>query len=81
MITDKRLSQLAFDPRMCNISKEVQEALRELVDSRAVIRGFMHCMHKWGMWEDGCFYYNGVSASELQQTMNMASSIREKDTK
>ena len=38
-ISDARLDQLANDPMMCNISPEVQEALRELIEARSRIIG------------------------------------------
>ena len=33
-VSDERLYQLAYDPMMCNISEDVQECLRELVELR-----------------------------------------------
>ena len=33
-VSDERLYQLAYDPMMCNISKEVNECLQELVELR-----------------------------------------------
>ena len=36
-ITEKRLDQLANDPMICNISAEVQNALRELIVVREAL--------------------------------------------
>ena len=33
-VTDERLNQLANDPMMCNITPEMQECLRELIEMR-----------------------------------------------
>ena len=36
MITKERLNQLANDPKTCNITPEIQECLRELIDLRVM---------------------------------------------
>jgi hypothetical protein len=35
-------------------------------------RAFMDRMNKWGTWDEGCFYYGGVAASELVEPMKLA---------
>lgn len=31
-----------------------------------IVKDFMDRMNRFGEWDDGCFYYNKTSASELQ---------------
>lgn len=40
-VSDERLYQLAYDPMMCNISEEVQECLRELVERMKMFDNLM----------------------------------------
>jgi hypothetical protein len=40
-----------------------------------VIRMFMDRMDRFGKWEDGCFYYGGKSASELQEPIEQAVTV------
>jgi hypothetical protein len=32
-----------------------------------VVRDFLSVMERFGNWDEGCFYYNSVTASELQK--------------
>jgi exo-beta-1,3-glucanase (GH17 family) len=32
-----------------------------------VVRDFLSVMARFGNWDEGCFYYNSVTASELQK--------------
>lgn len=41
-------------------------AVKELIEATSVLRARL-CLH--GDWEDGCYYYNGYSAPELQAPM------------
>ena len=43
-----------------------RSAVAELIESTCVLRSRL-CLH--GDWEDGCYYYNGYSAPELQDPM------------
>ena len=40
-----------------------------------VVQEFMDRMRKYGNWDDGCFYYNKTSASELQGPIEKAQEI------
>ncbi len=42
---------------------------------REALQGFTACMRRYGAWEDGCFYYNGRSATEFQRPMEQASEL------
>jgi hypothetical protein len=52
-------------------------AAPELLQS---LYSFLAVMHKYGNWDDGCFYYMGTSASELQDSIISARSAIVKAT-
>lgn len=41
-----------------------------------VLKGFLDAMMKYGNWDDGCFYYNGTSATELEMPIKQAQQAR-----
>jgi len=54
------------------------ERIREL---ETALRMFNDRVKAHGDWDDGCFYYNGTSASELQEPMRLAdATLQPKDT-
>ena len=48
-----------------------------------VVEEFVDRMNRFGEWDDGCFYYNKTSASELQSPIEKARKILDhfKETK
>ena len=40
-----------------------------------IVKEFMDRMNKFGDWDDGCFYYNKTTASELQGPIEKAQEI------
>lgn len=40
-------------------------------DLRTALELLLDTIEKHGNWEDGCFYYNGTSASELQEPLRV----------
>jgi hypothetical protein len=40
MVTNERLQQLAYDPMMCNISPEVLDCLRDLVEAKRLLLAY-----------------------------------------
>jgi hypothetical protein len=49
----------------CRLIAEAPKLLR-------VVTMFIEILSEHGDWEEGCFYYNGSSASELQLPLTMA---------
>ena len=62
-----------YDADLIGQSRALLEVVSELMDR----------MNRFGDWDDGCFYYNRVSASELQGTIEKAQKILDhfKETK
>ena len=65
------------------IARRSAEALRDhkaacFDDLVAALEAFQNRMDTFGSWEDGCFYYNGRSASELQQPIEQARAVLKK---
>ena len=52
----------------------VRNRVRDLED---VIRAMIECLERYGNWDDGCFYYAGRSASELQEPLLAARDVLE----
>jgi len=54
-----------------NQEEQIEGATRKVesvMDGQAsLIRDFVDVLNKHGEWDDGCFYYNGVSASEFER--------------
>ena len=46
---------------------------KRIAELEAIARMFFDRLEKNGNWEDGCFYYHSISASELQEPMALAS--------
>ncbi len=52
---------------------DLKQARADLLkEAVGVIKGFMGPMEKRGEWDDGCFYYNTISATELQEPIQRA---------
>ena len=43
----------------------------------AALRMFVERITANGEWDEGCFYYHGTSASELQEPLRLAKSVLE----
>lgn len=54
---------------------EANRYVNELVDAKAIIRMFAERISANGEWDDGCFYYRGTSASELQEPLRRAQAL------
>ena len=61
--------QMQLLPRIEDQAKEIAR-LKE--QGKKFSATFLDRMNKYGQWEDGCFYYNGTCASELQEVIDMA---------
>jgi len=60
--------------------EKIRGAIREVSgpdETREALRLFVDRMDHYGNWEDGCFYYSRVSASELQKPIEKARAILE----
>lgn len=52
--------------RVQDIVEDLAQATRREARMREALALFMACMNRYGIWEDGCFYYAQHSATELQ---------------
>lgn len=46
-----------------------EAAEAQLAAARGIIGMFIERIDRYGEWDDGCFYYRGTSASELQEPL------------
>jgi len=51
---------------------EIIDLMNENTRLRNALQMFVAHMVEYGIWDDGCFYYNGRSASELQEPITAA---------
>ncbi len=59
------------------LKAEVAAANERETRMMVVLQEFMACMDRHGEFDDGCFYYNGASAGELQLLLDKASAALE----
>ncbi len=55
---------------MMNCGNRTREEMLEFA-----LQMFLDRMVKFGEWDDGCFYYNRTSASELQEPIELAEGL------
>jgi hypothetical protein len=51
-------------------------AFARIAELEALVELFRARIEQNGNWDDGCFYHNGRSASELQEPLNAAYRLR-----
>lgn len=56
-------------------ARERQELSALNAELLSLVYDFMHRMESFGNWDDGCFYYNGAAASELQRPIEIAQEV------
>ena len=83
-MTDKRLKELAAAFRMLSHHQvleqppsleEVSELAQSVIDLTLAVSLFRERLETWGEWDEGCFYYNKVAASELQEALHLANKL------
>ena len=70
------------EPELWQAVERMKEAHRQEIsrlreDSKKFADIVLDRMNTFGNWEDGCFYYNRTCASELQEVIDIAKTLKE----
>ena len=59
----------------CPLGEQTREAADHIDRLEMVVRMMRDRLLKNGEWDDGCFYYHGTSASEMQEPLALAGAV------